>query len=143
MDVFTIYPTTSLATRQTATVSSHNERQEKAIIVQSSVTSGVVAISDRGKVLSAQAADEWKDPLDFLSKSEGALYSHLIQKGENGAAEIVRSIGAVRTGQMIGHPVTNVDRETISVDSINDYWSSLLGKTKEAEKGLEDLIKYI
>ena len=143
MDISTAYPATTLTNWQTFTASSHTERQDKAPIVQFSGTSEVVAISDRGKVLSAQVAAEWKDPLDYLSSSEKTLYTDLIQKGENGAAEIVRSIGAVRTGQMIGHPVKDVDRAPITADSINDYWSELLGITEEAKQGLQDLLKYV
>ncbi|PCK06970.1 MAG: hypothetical protein COA42_16670 [Alteromonadaceae bacterium] len=143
MDVSTAYPATTVTNRQTVSPSSHSGRQEKAPIVQFSGNTEVVAISDRGKYLSAEAAAQWKDPLDFLSSSEMELYTHLNQIGEEGAAETIRSIGAVRTGQMIGHPVTNADQGPITAEGINNYWSELLGVSKEAREGLQSLFNFI
>ena len=143
MDISTAYPAPPLANRQTVSLPAQSERQEKDPLLHSGGNAEVVSISDRGKNLSAQAAAQWKDPLDFLSNSEQALYTHLNQIGEEEAAQAIRSIGAVRTGQMIGHAVTIEDQAPITAESINNYWSELLGISKESVKGMQDLLKYI
>jgi len=143
MDISSAYPATTITNRQTTSSSPHSGRQEKIPIVHFSGNTEVVSISDRGKYLSAQAAAQWKDPLDFLSNSEKALYAHLNLTGEEEAAEAIRSVGAVRTGQMIGHPVTAEDQQPITAESINNYWSALLGVSKEAREGLQDLLRFI